>query len=98
MVIRPAYTGATITDRFDGRGGSLPFVKSQTSLTTSQNVTSSLAMGMELFLKGIPLMKPRVYKLGEITRKPVIVYSDAEWTILDKHPWLQKGLGGIMWK
>ena len=55
-------------------------------------------MGMELFLKGIPLMKPRIYKLGELTRKPVIVYSDAEWTILEHHPWLQQGLGGILWK
>ena len=27
---------------------------------------------------------------------PVIIYSDAEWTVLDKSPWLSSGLGGIM--
>ena len=26
----------------------------------------------------------------------MIVYSDAEWTILEHHPWLQGGLGGIL--
>ena len=55
-------------------------------------------MGMEFFLKGIPLMKPRIYKLGEITRTTVIVHSDAEWTILDHLPRVQKGLEGILWK
>ena len=55
-------------------------------------------MGIEFFLKGIPFMKSRIYKFGELKRKPVMVYSDAEWTILERHPWLQKGLGGILWK
>ena len=55
-------------------------------------------MGMEFSLKGISFMKPRIYKLGEITRRPIVVYSDAEWTALDKHPWLNKGLGGIVLK
>ena len=52
-------------------------------------------MGIEFFLKGIPLMKPRIYKHGELKRKPVIAYSHAEWTILARRPWLMKGLGGI---
>ena len=28
----------------------------------------------------------------------MLVYSDAEWTVLEKPPWLLKGLGGILWK
>ena len=43
-------------------------------------------MGMEFFLNGIPLMKACIYVLGELKRKPVIIYSDAEWTVLDQAP------------
>ena len=55
-------------------------------------------MGMECYVRGISLLKPRLYTLGEIQLPPVIVYSDAEWTVLDKPPWLSKGLGGIVWE
>ena len=55
-------------------------------------------MGIELFLKGIPLMKPRIYRLGAIKKPPVIVYSDAEWTIVENPPSIKKGLGGILWQ
>ena len=55
-------------------------------------------MGFEFFIKGIPLLKPRIYKLGELKKQPVLVYSDAEWTVLENPPWLLKGLGGILWK
>ena len=44
------------------------------------------------------MLKPRLYKLGEIQLPPVIIYSDAEWTVLDKPSWLSKGLWGIMWE
>ena len=59
---------------------------------------ASLAMGIEIFLKGIPLLKPRIYHLGTIRRPPVIIYSDAEWTVLDNPPSIKKGLGGILWQ
>ena len=26
-----------------------------------------------------------------------MIYSDAEWTVLECQPWLRKGLGGILW-
>ena len=70
----------------------------QCSLASRFKIDFSLAMGMGLFIRGIPLLKPRLYKLGEIQRPPVIIYSDAEWTVLDKPPWLSKGLGGPMWE
>ena len=44
------------------------------------------------------MLKPSLYKLGEIQVPPVIIYSDAESTVLDKPSWLSKGLGGIMWE
>ena len=44
------------------------------------------------------MLKPRLYNLGEIQLPPVIIYSDAEWTVLDKPSWLSKVLGGIMWE
>ena len=44
------------------------------------------------------MLEPRIYKLGEIRLPPLLFYSDAEWTVLDKPPWLNKGLGGIMWQ
>ena len=55
-------------------------------------------MGKAFFIRGIPLLQPRLYKLGEIKTPPILTYSDAEWTILDKPPWLSKGLGGILWE
>ena len=58
-------------------------------------MASSLAMGIEFFLKGIPPMKPRIYKLGKSMKKSMIAYSDVEWTILDRHPWLQKKGFGV---
>ena len=55
-------------------------------------------MGMEFFILGIPRSKPRIYRFGELARKLVVIYSDAEWTVLDKEQWLNKGLGGILWE
>ena len=68
------------------------------ALTDKFRISSSLAMGMEFFFRGIPLLDPRIYRLGEIRLPPVLFYSDTEWTVLDKPPWLSKGLGGIMWE
>ena len=64
-------TGATINDRFGDCQVSLASARGQTFLTTPHSITSSVAMGIELFLKGIPLTKPRIYKLGELRRTPV---------------------------
>ena len=72
--------------------------RGQQPLTSQHRITASLAMGIEFFLKGIPLLKPRVYQLGAIRKPPVIIYSDAEWTVLDNPPRIKKGLGGIMWQ
>ena len=44
------------------------------------------------------MLEPRIYKLGEIQLPPLLFYSDAEWTVLDKPPWLSKWLGGSMWQ
>ena len=41
-------------------------------------------------------MKPRLYKIAQVRLAPVLVYSDAEWTVLDSPPWFSKGLGGIL--
>ena len=32
------------------------------------------------------------------TQTPVIIYSDAEWTVLENPPRIKKGLGGILWQ
>ena len=48
-------------------------------------------------LNGIPLLKPRIHHLGAVRQPPVVIDSDAEWTVLDDLSWLRKGLGGIMW-
>ena len=69
-----------------------------TALTDKFPITSSLTIGMGFFIKGIPLLSPKVYRLGEIRTPPLLFYSDAEWTVLEKPPWLSKGLGGIMWQ
>ena len=68
------------------------------ALTDNFKIISSLAIGMDLFIRGIPMLEPRIYRLGEIRLPPLLLYSDAEWTVLDKPPWLSKGLGGIMWQ
>ena len=65
----------------------------QKSLTSKHRITASLAKGIEFFLKGIPLLKPRIYHLGAIRRPPVVIYSDAEWTVLENPPSNQKGFG-----
>ena len=66
----------------------------QSSLASRFKIDSSLAMGMVFFIRGVPLLKPRLYTLGEIQLPPAIIYSDAEWTVLDHLPWLSKGLAG----
>ena len=50
-------------------------------------------MGMEFFMKGIPLLKPRIYHLGAVRQPPVVTYSDAEWTVLEELPWLRRAWG-----
>ena len=91
------------------RGGLQPFFQwladhsaygssdSQVLLTYKHDITPGLAMGMEAFIKGIPLLKSRIYNLGAVRQLPVVIYSDAEWTVVDEPPWLRKGLGGITW-
>ena len=68
------------------------------ALTDKFKISSSLAIGMVFFIRGIPMLEPRICRLGEIRLPPLLFYSDAEWTVLDKPPWLSKGLGGIMWQ
>ena len=87
------------------RGGLQPFFQwlsdhsaygtsdSHVSWIYKHDITPGLAMGMEFFFKGIPLSKPRIYHLGAVRQPPVLIYSDAEWTVLDKPPWLREGWG-----
>ena len=60
-------------------------------------VTENLRIGLEFFARGLSILQPRLYLLAKPRQRPVVVYSDAEWTVLDEHPWFSKGLGGIMW-
>ena len=87
------------------RGGLQPFSQwlsdhsaygtsdSQVSLIYKHGITPGLAMGMELFFKGIRIFEPRIYHLGAARQPPVVIDSDAEWTVLEKPPWQRKGLG-----
>ena len=81
-----AYSSTTTNDRLDGQRSSSALSKGQASLTTPHSITASLAMVFEFFIKGIPLLKPRIYKLGELIKQPVLVYSDAEWVSTIKVP------------
>ena len=56
------------------------------SLTYKHDITPGLAMCMEFFTKGMPLLKTRIYHLGAVRQPPVVIYSDAEWTVLEKPP------------
>ena len=62
------------------------------SLDCNFPITSSLAIGMESFIKGVPLLSPKVYRLGKIRTPPPLFYADAKWIVLEKQPWLSKGL------
>lgn len=73
-----------------GKGGLRPFDHwiskhaDMTSLWITQNywcpVVPNLLVGKEFFIHAIPLLKPNVYCLGVVHTKPIIAYSDAEWT------------------
>ena len=60
-------------------------------------MTDSLLLGIDFFVRALTLLKPRIYNLAEVRSRPVVVYSDAEWTVLPGPQGLRKGLGGIMW-
>ena len=66
-------------------------------LDTTYRTTPSLLLATDFFIRGLQLLQPRIYTLGSVNLLPIIIYSDAEWTILDEPPWLRKGLGGILW-
>ena len=50
--------------------------------STLCTISKSPYIGIEFFVRIIPLFRPRVYHLGCVTRRPVVAYSDAEWTPL----------------
>ena len=52
---------------------------------------------MEFSIKGVEVIKPHIYVLGAMRQKPVVISSDAKWTVLDEPPWFRKGLGGVTW-
>ena len=60
------------------------------------HLSSSLMVGIDFFMYVIPFLKPRVYQLGIIHQRPIVAYSDAEWTA--NHPPLlpSRGLGGCV--
>ena len=72
--------------------------KQQQALSSKHRITASLAMGIEFFLKGIPLLKPRIYQVGAIKKPLVVIYLDAEWIVFDDPPSISKGLEGILWQ
>ena len=51
-------------------------------MTDNFPITSSLAIGMESFIKGVPLLLPKVYRLGKIRTPPPLFYADAKWIVL----------------
>ena len=60
-------------------------------------ITASLYVGIEFFLRVIPIIKPKLFHLGVLHEKPVIAYSDAEWTPPAHPPLLPgRGLGGCI--
>ena len=86
------------------RGGLQPFyswlaenVGNSADLNKEYKISSSLAVGLEFFHRGLRVLKPRIFHLAQVSRRPVVIYSDAEWEVLDKAPWISKGLGGIAW-
>ena len=91
-----------------GRGGLRPFFdwisqKSEASSIRrtklqSISITPGLLVGVDFFLYVIPLIKPKVYRLGIVHPTSVVAYSDAEWTAL--HPPLlpSRGLGGCFFQ
>ena len=50
-----------------------------------------------MFVKVIPQITPRIYDLSQMHPRPVVAYSDAEWTP-PEHPPLApgRGLGGCI--
>ena len=72
------------------RGGLRPFydwvtdnVDSATLWRTKDRrlaLSSPLLGGMELLLRALPLLKPRIYHLDRVVRPPVVAYSDAGWS------------------
>ena len=55
-------------------------------------------VGIELFLRMIPMIKPKKYSIGVVVPRPVVAYSDAGWAPAANPPLLpSKGLGGCMW-
>ena len=54
---QPASAACLFSNHFGGQ-------KQQQALTSKHRITASLAMGIEFFLKGIPLLTPRIYHLG----------------------------------
>ena len=71
------------------RGGLRPFydrvtdnVDSATLWRTKDRflaLSAPLLGGIVVFLRALPLLKPRVYLLNKVATPPVVAYSDAEW-------------------
>ena len=84
------------------RGGLRPFfdwISQHADATTlwrmknhSFAITANLLVGVECFAKVIPQITPRIYDLSQIHPRPVVAYSDAEWTP-PEHPPLAPGRG-----
>ena len=62
------------------------------------HITAPLFTSLEFFANVIPLLEPRVDMLGKVHSRPVIAYSDAEWSPAAHPPLLpSRGLGGCIW-
>ena len=60
------------------------------------HISQSLRIGLQFFGRGLRILKPRIYRLAQPRAKPVVIYSDAEWTVLETAAWQRKNLGGLM--
>ena len=90
-----------------GRGGLRPFFDwiSENSeacsiwrTKLSVSITPGLLIGIDFFLYVIPLIKPKIYRLGIVHPPSVVAYSDAEWTALHPNLLPSRGLGGCVFQ
>ena len=77
-------------------------ISPEARLDRHYHMSRSLKIGLEFFRRGLRLLQPRVYHLSKTRQRPVIVYSDAEWSAIDGTSLVgargfSKGLGGILW-
>ena len=83
---------------FDWISENVEFTALWNNKSSRKALTPSLLVRIEFFLRMIPRIQPKIYSIGILVPRPVIAYSDAEWTPAANPPLLpSKGLGGCTW-